>query len=231
MHDRGSAHIIGPIAWGRELTADHLFASSEPTKPKTFTGAHKAFDLRTQKTICRFDAEEAGDAIAIDEVGKMISAAHFSGKPRLKLIPTGETLGLCTQAEANLHILRLYDIRRRDSKAVASLDLLPFSSHENDRPEGEMNVATFSPDQLYLAIARNDNYIHVYDRRMLGKYGSEPLFEYCHHGEPKTVSQHESYGVVQAQWLQSSWTRRTCLVTGGEDGEHAATINRLCCLF
>jgi hypothetical protein len=87
-----------------------------------------------------------------------------------------------------------------------------------------MNVATFSPDQLYLALARNDNQTHVYDRRMLGKQGSEPLFKYCHYGESKTVSKHEVYGVVQAQWLQSSATRRTCLVTGGEDGEHAFAL-------
>ena len=129
-------------------------------------------------------------------------------------------MGLCTQAEANHHILRLYDIRRRSPKAFTSVDLLPFSSRDNDSFEGEMNVATFSPDQIYFALARNDNQTHLYDRRMLGKQGSEPLFKYHHFGELKTVSKRETYGVVQAQWLQSSWTTRTCLVTGGEDGEH-----------
>jgi hypothetical protein len=63
--------MIGSIAWGCEITADHLFASSEPTQ-RTFTGAHKGFDLRTQKTIYQFDAEEAGDAIAVDPVGQII---------------------------------------------------------------------------------------------------------------------------------------------------------------
>lgn len=68
LHDRGSPHMIGSIAWGCELTADHLFASSEPTK-RTFTGAHKAFDLQTQKTLYQFDAVEAGDVIAVDPIG------------------------------------------------------------------------------------------------------------------------------------------------------------------
>lgn len=130
-------------------------------------------------------------------------------------------MALCTQAETNRHILRLYDIRRRDPKAFTSLDLIPFSTHDKDNFEGEVNVATFSPDQLYLALARNDNHIHVYDRRMLGKWSSEPVFKYCHFGESKTVSKREVYGVVQALWLQSSWTTRTCLVTGGEDGKYS----------
>jgi hypothetical protein len=71
LHDRGSPHMIGSIAWGCEITADHLFASSEPTE-RTFTGAHKVFDLRTQKTIYQFDAAEAGDVIAIDAIGQII---------------------------------------------------------------------------------------------------------------------------------------------------------------
>ncbi len=76
LHDRCSPHMIGPIAWGCETTADHLFASSEPTQ-QTFTGAHKVFDLRTQKMIYQFDAEEAGDVIAVDPVGQIILTTLF----------------------------------------------------------------------------------------------------------------------------------------------------------
>lgn len=136
-------------------------------------------------------------------------------------------MGLCTQAEANHHILRLYDIRRRSPKAFTSIDLLPFSPRDNDSFEGEINVAAFSPDQIYLALARIDNQTHLYDRRMLGRQCSEPLFKYHHFGESKTASKHELYGVVQAQWVQSSWTTRTCLVTGGEDGEHPIRSSEL----
>jgi len=139
---------------------------------------------------------------------------------------SGSKLALCTQAESNKHILRLYDIRRREPTAHVSLVLAPFrrGGDGGDKGfEGEMNVVTFSPEGLYLAIARNDNHTHLYDRRMIRSRGddepSEPLFDYEHRGESKAASEHELYGIVNAQWIQSSLTRRTCLVTGGEDGE------------
>lgn len=80
--------------------------------------------------------------------------------------------------------------------------------------EGEVNNASFSPDGMYLALARNDNRTHVYDRRM---WDRGVIFEYGHNGESKAASR-DVYGVVKAQWVQSQTTRRMALVTGGEDG-------------
>lgn len=60
------------MAWGNALTADHLFASSEPTK-KTFTGAHKVYDLGAQKEAYGFDAKEAGDGIAVNPTGRFVA--------------------------------------------------------------------------------------------------------------------------------------------------------------
>lgn len=133
---------------------------------------------------------------------------------------TGTTLALCTQAESNRHILRLYDVQRRDRNAITSLDIVPFPSRPTlDDFEGEVNVASFSPDGLYLALSRNDNRTHVYDRRMLNnRRETLPLFDFVHTGEPKMASRTEAYGIVNAVWVQSEWTRRLCLVTGGEDG-------------
>lgn len=71
LHEIGSSHIIGSLAWGHEVTSDELFASSEPTL-RTFTGAHKVFDLRTQKSTYQFDAHEAGDAISVDATGERL---------------------------------------------------------------------------------------------------------------------------------------------------------------
>jgi len=72
MHDRLSPHVIGSMAWGSGLTADHLFVSSEPTK-KTFTGAHKVYDLGAQKEAYGFvDAKEAGDSLAVDPTGRFV---------------------------------------------------------------------------------------------------------------------------------------------------------------
>jgi len=130
-------------------------------------------------------------------------------------------LALCTQAEPNRHVLRLYDVQRRSSNAITSLDIVSFQTRWDDF-EGEVNVAVFSPDGLYLALSRNDNRTHVYDRRMLSKRretATTPLFEFAHTGESKMASVSEAYGVVNAEWVQSEWTRRTCLVTGGEDGK------------
>lgn len=129
-------------------------------------------------------------------------------------------LALCTQAEPSRHILRLYDIQRHDSKAIVSLDIVPFRTRWDDF-EGEVNAAVFSPDGLYLALSRNDNRTHVYDRRMLSQRReiTTPLFDFAHMGEPKMASISEAYGVVNAEWVQSEWTRRVCLVTGGEDGK------------
>jgi hypothetical protein len=77
LHDRGSPHMIGSIAWGSETSADLLFASSEPMLG-TFTGAHKVFDLQTQKAIYRFDAEEAGDVIGVDPTGQITTTGPLA---------------------------------------------------------------------------------------------------------------------------------------------------------
>lgn len=68
LHDKWSPHIIGSMVWGCASTADHLFVSSEPIK-RIFTGAHKVYDVGAQKPAYEFDAEEAGDGIAIDQTG------------------------------------------------------------------------------------------------------------------------------------------------------------------
>jgi WD40 repeat protein len=94
------------------------------------------------------------------------------------------------------------------------MELEPFPNHNNF--EGEVNNSSFSPDGMYLALARNDNRTHVYDQRM---WDRGVIFEYIHGGESKAASQQEVYGVVKAQWVQSQATRRIALVTGGEDGK------------
>ena len=220
MHDRLSPHVIGSMAWGSGLTADHLFVSSEPTK-KTFTGAHKVYDLGVQKEAYGFDAKEAGDSIAVDSTGRFVIKSHTLSFLMFFFFQTGSMLALCTQAESSRHVLRLYDVQRRSSNAIISLDIVPFRTRWDDF-EGEVNVAVFSPDGLYLALSRNDNRTHLYDRRMLSKRRDStttPLFDFAHSGESKMASVSEAYGVVNAEWVQSEWTRRACLVTDGEDGK------------
>ena len=126
----------------------------------------------------------------------------------------GATLALSTRAPNNKHLLRIYDTRRGLPKATYLMELEPFPIRDDF--EGEVNNASFSPDGTYLALARNDNRTHVYDRRM---WDRGVLFEYVHDGESKAASQKDVYGVVKAQWVQSQATRRMALVTGGEDGK------------
>jgi len=143
--------------------------------------------------LYQFDASEAGDTLSLD--------------------PTGASLALSTRAPANKHLLRIYDTRRGLPKATHVMELERFPVRDNF--EGEVNHASFSPDNIFLALARNDNRTHVYDRRM---WDRGVIFEYNHGGESKAASQKDAYGVVKAQWVQSQATRRMALVTGGEDG-------------
>ncbi|KAF8906207.1 WD40-repeat-containing domain protein [Gymnopilus junonius] len=199
LHHSRERHIIGSVAWGMGITANHLFVSSEPSNPdifvpETFKGRHKVFDLGSWESLYELDATEAGDTLAVD--------------------PTGGILALSTRASVNRHILRLYDVNRQNPTAHTTIDLETFPSRYEGF-EGEVNCTTFSPDGVYLAVARNDNFLHVYDSRMLTR---GPLFEYEHFGESKAPSQTSTFGVVKAQWVQSEHTRRVALVTAGEDG-------------
>lgn len=85
--------------------------------------------------------------------------------------------------------------------------------------EGEASCSAFSPDGVFLALARSDNETHVYDVRYLARgRGRGPLFMYRHTGECRAASASVRYGVVKAQWLRSARSRRMALVTGGDDG-------------
>jgi len=121
------------------------------------------------------------------------------------------TLALSTRGPERSHVLRLYDVARQHKSATTTISLDSFPGH----CDGEVTNAMFSPDGVYLSLARNDNHIHVYDVRYLGK---GVIFDYAHSTESKAASQTLVYGVVKAQWVQSELTSRIGLVTGGEDG-------------
>ena len=68
---------------------------------------------------------------------------------------------------------------------------------------------------IYLAVARNDDVTHVYDSRMVGK---GPMHAFEHVGAGRNIPGSDSYGIVEAYWVESS-ARGLGLVTGGTDGE------------
>jgi len=118
---------------------------------------------------------------------------------------------LSTRANSE-NILRLYEPQRgRDSsKAIKKVVLVPSRTERL-----EINTAAFSPDGLFLALARNDNRTHVYDSRRLDKI----LYDFEHLGESRTSPGCRSFGVTHVEWTQSS-RNRLGLVTGGNDGMH-----------
>ena len=109
-------------------------------------------------------------------------------------------------------MLRIYDVARADGAAIESVHL---SSFYGDRHQRLLTSTTsYSPDGLYLAIARNDNRTHVYDSRMLSR---GVLYDFVHSGPSKARPGDQGYGIVHAEWVETR-SRRLRLVTGGEDG-------------
>jgi WD40 repeat protein len=195
------------MTWGLEGTSHYLFASSEPHDDDDYNGFHRAFDMNRKKHVFDFDAKEAGDAMALDCHGKSGAIAYVG----VDCYSAGERFVLFTRGPAGSHIMRMYDLRRKNKTAIWKSELEPFSTNSN----GEVNHARFSPDTIYLAAARSDDVTHIYDSRMIGR-GVLHAFE--HSGAPRNFPGCETYGVVDLQWVESR-TRRLGLVTGGIDGE------------
>ncbi|KAK0188003.1 WD40-repeat-containing domain protein [Armillaria mellea] len=188
-------HSVGAFAWGRGPTANCIFASSEPLgKSIAGVGYHKAWDpYEDPDPIYEFDdAQEAGDAMTINSEGSW--------------------LALFTAGEPERH-LRLYDIRNRQNRASKHIFL--------DQPEAgqsdlEVNCASFSPDDRFLAVSRNDDKVHLYDLRMLEKGVVE---EFKHQKDKRKVMPgKESFGIVYSEWVTLKLNGRMGLVTGGSDG-------------
>ncbi|KAK0201748.1 WD40-repeat-containing domain protein [Desarmillaria ectypa] len=193
--DRQSGrHSVGAFVWGKGPTANCIFASSEPLGMSVAgVGYHKAWNpYEDHDPIYDFDdAQEAGDAMAINSEGSW--------------------LALFTAGEPDRH-LRLYDIRNRHNRASKHIFL---DKPEAGRRDLEVNCASFSPDDRFLAVSRNDNKTHIYDLRMLEKGVVE---EFEHRGECKVTPGNDSFGVVYSEWVTLKSNGRMGLITGGEDG-------------
>ncbi|TFK75001.1 WD40 repeat-like protein [Pluteus cervinus] len=181
-------HEVATLAWGQARTEHLVFASSAPIGDG-YDGTHQAIDVQTQSISWTFNNSEAGCCMSLK--------------------PGGETLALVTQPDENMFKLKLFDVKGANGTPHASIDI---QFHGDS--VGEINMATWSPDGIFLAIARNDNSTHVYDMRMLS---DDPLFVYQHRGPSAVNPGHESFGVVSALWT-TSLSERPYLITGGDDG-------------
>jgi WD40 repeat protein len=119
-------------------------------------------------------------------------------------------------------MLRIYDIDRKNGRQPISTINLEIFAEEGD--DGEVNYTTFSPDGIYLAVARNDNVVHVYDSRNLER---GVLHSFKHNYPNREVAGFKGFGVVEAQWVTSFDGRGLGLISGGNDGKVVHLLSRL----
>jgi len=122
------------------------------------------------------------------------------------------------------NMLQLYDVSRMQTKAVQGIVQEPFAQRVPIRrdlegkptPSEQLEVTSmsFSPDGMYLAMARTDNTVHMYDSRMLSKGA---LSMYSHEFLPYSGSSN-TFGVTGIEWITTR-TGQFRLLSGGEDGE------------
>jgi len=127
----------------------------------------------------------------------------------------GQRLALFTRGRLASNTLRIYDIGRKNGRQpIFSCDLAEFAQEGVD-DDGEVNCAAFSPDGIFLAVARNDNVVHVYDSRNLER---GVLYSFQHNYPNREVAGFKGFGIVEAQWVTSFDGRGLGLVSGGNDG-------------
>ncbi|KAI0639295.1 hypothetical protein C8Q77DRAFT_51445 [Trametes polyzona] len=186
-------HCTAEMAWGVHASKDLFFASTACLNDST--GYHKVFDIARNKIVLEFDANrEACSAFALDA--------------------TGERLFIATEGPETTYNLRQFDARRRRREPVQTVALEPFVDF-TDRAAMDVNSLSLSADGLYLAVGRTDNWVDVYDARMLAR---GPLHSLAHEESDKTDTERgRTYGVVKTQWVEGT-PYGVGLVSGGADG-------------
>ncbi|KAF8845050.1 WD40 repeat-like protein [Paxillus ammoniavirescens] len=188
----GMGHAAGTTIWGDGPSKHFLFTSSEPLRDDVGdSGFHRAFDVLKGVRAIEFDATEAGDAAAVS--------------------PDGTTLVLITSGEGNSHPVRLYDVRRRQGRAYETEGLEKFFPRGSSQGPEEVTRASFLSDGRLLALARNDNMVHIYDVRA---WSRGPLCRFEHHDSDAVGG--GGYGVVEIKWIEARG--RVGIVSGGNDG-------------
>ncbi|KAI0322687.1 hypothetical protein OF83DRAFT_1048744 [Amylostereum chailletii] len=156
---------------------------------------------------------------------RIVSFGFIALLPLLnKVCIPGENLALVTRSHVGRHILRLYDVRRKRRTASDMTSLEAFHFDYDEHWDSEVTCASYSPDGRLLALARNDDRLHVYDTRYLNK---RPLLRFFHWGEHRDdavcgrdndTQKLKRYGVTQMSWVQGWRGRGLGLVSGGGDG-------------
>ena len=136
---------------------------------------------------------------------------------RLSLFP-GTQLAHVTCAKSGVLKLSMLDTRTQympDQEIILPPFELKTGRHANEGTQKPyVQQVLFSPDSLYIAVARNDNIAHVYDARFLKK---GPLYELPHLSPDEGSEEDNYYGIPKIEWLEDR-TRGLSLVSCGADG-------------
>ncbi|KAL5488363.1 hypothetical protein ACEPAI_6471 [Sanghuangporus weigelae] len=177
----------GTFIWGATSSngalRNMLFTSTESDKEDAVC-RHIAFDVERRRGEYEFDINDCSDAMALDPQGK-----------KLALITT----------RGSTHSLSFFDVGHNDGARVAGTRLHTFKpdSRPNPRLPLETTNASFSPDGIFLALARSDHRVHVYDVRYLGSNESgKPWAELVHPPIERPRNEHEEYGVTGLRWVE-----------------------------
>ena len=128
--------------------------------------------------------------------------------------------------------LAIYDVARDQPQATATITLNgwpawpPKINGKVHHHQPRVNTLTYSPDGIYLAVARSDNKTEVYDSRFLTR---GPVYDLKHSDPPAGFDGDGLYGVYKAEWLQDP-SDRLQLVTSGADGSFSLAEVRVTCL-
>jgi WD40 repeat protein len=130
----------------------------------------------------------------------------------------------------NALTLRLYDVRGRHMITPSFRDserFRPIRQQAVRNLKGLVSSMSYSPDDLFLAVARDDNSVDIFDSRFL----QEPV-QTCEHAAGEEGSEHV-YGISCMQWLAHREGSPYVLLTGGDDGawfaieSHFTTVDPL----
>lgn len=192
--EAGSAEQpVQSVAWGRGRFSNKLYTTSGTEG--VYEGQHRCFDIGA--------ASRRGQSFGSDTAGGEC----------LDMNLTGTWLAHATCSENNIFKLSLYDPDRLRQPAQ-EIELPKFALTPDSDHKPRIQQVLFSPDSVYLAVARSDNLTHVYDARFLG-----PRYLYAlPHGPAVEATREDSqYGINRIEWLQDG-AHGLSLVSCGADG-------------
>ena len=231
---RPGAFIWGATS-GNPALRNMLFTSTESDKELEDVCRHTAFDVERQRGVYEFDIHDTSDAMALDPQGSFTLSSHFPLYNYFLLTSTlfnhaGKKLALITN-RGSAHSLSFFDVGQNDGARVAGtrIHALKPDARPNPRCQLETTHASFSPDGIFLALARSDHRVHVYDVRYLSDSSGtgKTWAELVHPPVERPRGEHEEYGVTGLKWVEGwsplgSGRGGLGLVTSGADGKNSS---------